>query len=170
MWEFAEGLRLLEGCSEFASVVPRSDVEISALWQAGVDFFQSNERLIKQVRNDIGGHFGTEAAKYAVENLGPTATGKIEMVHHPQKPGRPEFRLNFAGELAASAFVRHLPGATVEEQVETFMQAILVRGLSACHQFRARAGNVASLAPVRTLVTLTPRKTSPSGTPISRLR
>jgi hypothetical protein len=128
LWEFAEGLRLLEGCPEFASVVPPSDVEIAGLWKAGADFFQSNEHLLKQVRNDIGGHFGSKAARYAVENLGSTATSKIEMIHHAQKPGRPEFRLNFAGELAASAFVRHLPGATVEEQVETFFQDVLVQG------------------------------------------
>ena len=127
-WEFAEGLRLLEGCPEFGSVVPLSDIEIAALWKAGADFFQSNEPLLKQVRNDIGGHFGSKAARYAVENLGSTATGKIELIHHAQKPGRPEFRLNFAGELAGSAFVRHLPGASIEEQVETFMQKILVEG------------------------------------------
>jgi hypothetical protein len=128
LWEFAEGLRLLEGCPEFTSVVPPSDVEIAALWKAGVDFFQSNERILKQVRNDIGGHFGSKAAIFAVENLGSTVTSKIEIIHHAQKPGRPEFRFNFAGELAASAFVRHLHGATIEEQVETFMQKILVEG------------------------------------------
>ena len=71
---------------------------------------------------------GSKAARYAVENLGPTTTSKIEMIHHAEKPGRPEFRLNFAGELAATAFVRHLRGTTVEEQVETFMKEVLVQG------------------------------------------
>lgn len=127
LYEFAEGLRLLEGCPEFASILATSDTETAAVWTGAIAFFRSKESLIKQVRHDIGGHFGSKAAIYAVANLSPKAVSKVQLTYRgPNRRCDP--RLHFAGDIAASAFLRHLPGATVHEQVERFLKGVLVEG------------------------------------------
>jgi hypothetical protein len=129
LYEFAEGLRLLGNRPELAQVLATSDADITALWNEAINFFRSKERIIEQVRNDIGGHFGSKAAIYAVAKLTPEAVGKVELRYDRQRL-RVGFRLNFAGDIAATAFVRHLPGATVQEKVENFMQGVLAEGYS----------------------------------------
>jgi hypothetical protein len=96
------------------------------MWSSATDFFHSKRDLIQKVRNDIGGHFGAKAAIYAVQNLSPEAVGKIEIGYVQDGPRDPQ--LHFAGEIAASAFLRHLPGASVEQQVVFFMRDVLVEG------------------------------------------
>ena len=129
LYEFAEGLRLLAGCPELALLLSTSDADVAEPWSAAVAFFHSKELAIRRVRHDIGGHFGSKAAIYAVENLSPMTTGKIEVRHdYASAKPRLEFRFHFAGNIAASAFLKHLPGETVQEQVETFMKDTLVEG------------------------------------------
>ena len=91
------------------------------------DFFRSNERLIQSVRNDIGGHFGSKAAIYAVPNLSTGAMGTVDMLYDAQNLPRPP-QLRFVGEIAAAAFIRHLPGTGAGEQVGGFMNDVLAPG------------------------------------------
>jgi hypothetical protein len=75
------------------------------------------------VRDDVGGHFGVTAARFAVETLPELATGRIEMSRTVR--GR-EPRLYFAGELVATAMLRHLPGKNAGEKVKRFLEDHLI--------------------------------------------
>ena len=128
LYEFAEGLRLLSECPDFAPVEPDFDSDAKKEWRTATDFFNQNKGLIKNVRNDIGGHFGSQAAIYAVPNLSLDAAGKIE-IERDAPNGRIWAKMHFAGDIAAAALMRHLQGGTPEEQVGGFMDNLLVPGL-----------------------------------------
>ena len=68
------------------------------------------------VRNDVGGHFGLKAARYAVENFRPGVAGTFELNEIRRRGAtRTEIRLKFAGEIVATATFSSLPGTTEEE-------------------------------------------------------
>ena len=113
--EFAETLRLLDKCTEFQGVKARFGTEIAMYWPKALRFFDKHEALLESVRNDIGGHFGQKAAIYAKDNLDPTAVGKIEAKYMET------IHLHFAGEIAASAALRHLPGSTAKKRFENLL-------------------------------------------------
>jgi hypothetical protein len=124
--EFAEGLRLLQERPDFSAVMATAPADLAAIWDSSIAFFESNESLIKKVRNDIGRHFGNSAATYAISKLDPKAMGKVELSY--DDTGRCDPRLHFAGEIAASAFLRHLPGGSVQEKLDGFIRDVLVEG------------------------------------------
>lgn len=106
--EFAETLRLLNECNEFQDIRSRFNPEITKYWDKALQFFAKHEALLKKVRNDIGGHFGEQAAIYATTHLDSAAVGKIEAEYLKT------VHLHFAGEIAAAATLRHLSGSTTE--------------------------------------------------------
>ncbi len=79
------------------------------------------------MRNDIGGHFGSQAAIYAVCNLSPEAVSSIE-VERDALSGLPWAKLHCTNDIAATAFFRHLPGDSPEEQFKGFMEKLLEPG------------------------------------------
>jgi len=107
--EFAEALRLLDECPDFKSVKARLAPELSARWDQGVYVYSQHEPFLKKVRNDIGGHFGHAAAKYAIENLVPTTIGRIR-IEKKEKT----IHLYFAEEIAATAMKRNLSSEDAE--------------------------------------------------------
>ncbi len=116
LWEFAEAVNHLQQCPEFkfASIrepFPVEDQEQAKLWRKGASFFKRNERRLKSLRNDIGGHFGLEAARHAVLHFNPDTVMGIEIGnnHH--------IYLNFAGEIVATAMLRHATGSNREYQI-----------------------------------------------------
>ena len=123
--EFAEAIRWINACPEMQALKDSwGSAEATKTWNAAVAFFLTNERFIEDVRNDIGGHFGMKAAHYAVGNLDPSITGKME--RHWNEDGEESMHLHFAGEIAANAFVRHLCGATVTDKVEALFRDVLM--------------------------------------------
>lgn len=117
LWEFAEAVQHLRQCPEFrfASIhepFPVADQEAAKLWRKGASFFERNEQRLKSLRNDIGGHFGLAAARYAVLHFNPDAVTGIEIAdnHH--------IYLNFAGETVATAMLRHATGSNREHQIK----------------------------------------------------
>jgi len=118
--EFADTIRLLDKCPEFQAVKPRFGAEAGKYWDRGLRFFQRHEQLLKRVRNDIGGHFGQEAAVFAVANFRPDAVGKIELRDERT------IHLNFAGEVVATAFFRHLLGSTPEQKFSRLLRTVKV--------------------------------------------
>lgn len=122
--EFAEAIRLLDRTPDFKVIKSNFSTDILKYWSEAVTFFRKHERLFKAVRNDIGGHFGIEAAKYAISNLDSDAVGKIELVDI----GGPKvtIRLHFAGEIAAVASLRHLTRGTTASQKFTSLLRLLV--------------------------------------------
>jgi hypothetical protein len=127
LYEFSEGLRLLTECPEFDEVRGRFDTETARQWDTAAEFFRVKGRLIQNVRHDIGGHFGSKAAIYAVRNLSPAAIGKIEIRYDSQNIPR-DARLHFASDIAVAALLKHLPGDTIQEQMDGFINGVLVEG------------------------------------------
>jgi hypothetical protein len=112
--EFAEAVRHLQQCPEFrftssSSSLPLADTERAKLWHKAARFFERNEERLKAIRNDIGGHFGLEAARYASVNFGPTAVMGLEIEER-------NMSLNFAGEIVATAMLRHATGLNQEHK------------------------------------------------------
>jgi hypothetical protein len=127
LFEFAEGLRLLNECPDFSLIKADFDAYVRGIWAEATDFFQQNEGLIKEIRNDIGGHFGLPAAQFAVENLNVDAVGKIEVIlDEDRRPRDP--RLHFAGEIAASAMCKRLPGHDLHEEMGDLIKNRVAEG------------------------------------------
>ena len=123
--EFAEAIRLLDGSPEFKVIKSNFSTDILKYWTEGVKFFRKHERFLKSVRNDIGGHFGTNAAKYAVLNLDTETIGKIELIDI----GGPKARIHlyFAGEIAAVASLQHLvKGRTPSQKFANLLRLLVV--------------------------------------------
>jgi hypothetical protein len=84
-------------------------------------FFERHHPLIEALRNAVGGHFNDDAAALATRNLHPDAMSKLEIIFHPYgKGGGP--KLHYAGEIAAMAFTKSLPG--IKPRAEEIEDAI----------------------------------------------
>jgi len=112
--EFAEALRLLNKSPGFKVIRDSFPQEIAERWNTAVTFFGDHEEFLLKIRNDIGGHFGEKAARFAVSNLDPEAVGKMEV------KGR-AIHLHFAGELAATAATRHLPSKNSQQKFSALL-------------------------------------------------
>jgi hypothetical protein len=119
--EFAEALRLLNDCSDFSDVRSGFDKEVIDRWCEGINFFHENEGFLERIRNDTGGHFGPKAAAYAVANLNPGAVGKMQVEDEDRT-----IHLHFAGEIAATAILRHLRGQSTEEGFGALLKIALL--------------------------------------------
>ena len=120
--EIAKTLRLLDGDPDFSQLIKsRFNSKASGRWSEAVSFFTSNEQLLKKVRNDVSGHFGTQAAIFAVDNMNRTVIGKVELVDGMVK-------LHFANEIAATALLHHLPGPDTDSKLQ-LLGNIAVEGL-----------------------------------------
>lgn len=123
--EFAEAIRLLDRSLDFRAVRSNFSPELLKYWTEGVRFFRQHEALFKAVRNDIGGHFGLTAARYAIAHLDADATGKIEVTDIGG--ARTRIHLNFAGEIAAVASLRHLTrGQTPSQKFANLLRLLVV--------------------------------------------
>lgn len=107
--EFAEALRLIKDDPDFQLEATQTDVDVKGTLTSAIAFFDTNEDLLKAIRNNIGGHFGQTAALNALDHLNSEAYSSVELVD-----GR-DLRLNFAGEIAASALLPHLTNNDVRE-------------------------------------------------------
>jgi len=105
--EFAEALRLVTDDPDFQLNEMKED---KATWYLAIKFFKENESLLGDIRNDICGHFGHQAALKALGRL-PDASCDIELVD-----GRDQIdlRLRFAGEIVTSALRPHLQSDDIE--------------------------------------------------------
>jgi hypothetical protein len=76
---------------------------------------------LQEIRNDIGGRFGHEAALNAISMLQRDACGSIAIVDDNK------LRLHFAAEIAGTALLKHLPNNDVKE-FEAFLRDCLTEG------------------------------------------
>jgi hypothetical protein len=95
------------------------DVHYKRDWVPAVEFFKENRKLLKTVRDDVGGHFGDGAAKKALTLVADDYCASIEI--QSDVDGRVRLLLPFATELAASALLANVPGATVECQLQSLV-------------------------------------------------
>jgi hypothetical protein len=106
--EFAEAIGQLERCPEFGLISSEFTPELWNYWRKASRYFKQAEPTLRLVRNDVAGHFGLEAARYATQNFDPDAVEGIEMTEPRTDHGR--FLLQFAGPMVATAMVRHARG------------------------------------------------------------
>jgi hypothetical protein len=93
--EFAQAIRLLDQLDEFRQIEQEFDAASLKKWDKAVRFFKKYEHFVKAVRNDIGGHFGPKAAKYAIANFRTDVQGKFELTRYDTRGGG--MRVYFAG-------------------------------------------------------------------------
>jgi hypothetical protein len=122
--EFAEAIRLLDQSPDFKAIKSRFPGWARRQWTEAVKFFSRHERLLKDVRNDIGGHFGIKAAKYAIANSHADAVGKLQVIDIGGPRAR--FYLNFVGEIVAVASLRHLTGTTSAQRFSGLLRILVV--------------------------------------------
>lgn len=115
--EFAEALRLLNGTEAFQPILAEFSPVAQTNWVECVEYFKNSERFWKEIRNDIGGHFGEKAAQFAVENFLSDASGLIE-IQWDERSQVGDCILGFSSEIAATGLLRHLPEATLEERTK----------------------------------------------------
>jgi hypothetical protein len=113
--EFAEAIRLLNESPGFRKLLSHFPADGQTTWRDSVRYFRNHERFWKDIRNDIGGHFGPKAAEFAVDSFLPDAGGAIEL--HLNHAGKGGVVLGFASEIAGTALLKHLPGENVEDQI-----------------------------------------------------
>jgi hypothetical protein len=121
--ELSNGFSQLARDPSFAEVRKTFDDIATAEWDSTVGFLASNAQLFKQVRNDLGGHFGTAAAKFAIESFTPGTTGSLEIVRDYLWSGI-MYRPQFVGEVTARAFLRHLPGKDTEDKLRGLLEKV----------------------------------------------
>jgi len=119
--ELGEAFHLVNSRVGIDGVLNSFTKEATEHWSRTVEFFDQHRGFFRKVRNDMGGHFGTQAAKYAVETFKERTIGKLEL-KTDYKTGTRIFIPHFVGEITARAFVRSLEGDTVEDCYRDLMQ------------------------------------------------
>jgi hypothetical protein len=119
-------VRLLDGTPEFTHFAHAFDVDQVTAWHEARKFFDENEELIQKIRNDVGGHFGEVASRYAVTNVDRDYASSLTLEYDFKRDMR--VSVGFAGELAATALLRHAPGDLAEERAR-FVFALLAEAL-----------------------------------------
>lgn len=101
-----------------ASLTRTSQAELFKRVSDARTFFEKHHDELNSLRNAVGGHFSDKAAHRATANVHPNAVGTLEITF--DKSGRGGgARLHYAGEIAATAFVGHLPGIKPrQEEIE----------------------------------------------------
>ena len=115
--EFASALNQINANAAWKTIRKRFDKDTGRRWDAAVKYFGRNRPKWSNQRNQIGGHILESAARFAIENLKETATGKIEIVMDldEQKGG---IRLLYAEEIVAMNLRAALgPGQHTDEEV-----------------------------------------------------
>lgn len=102
--EIAEEIRLLDELELFERIKSSFEGDSLKNWNKAVTFFRRYESFFELVRNDIGGHFGLKAARYALTDL-PNTVGVIQIVRGGNNGAG--VKLKFAGEIVVSAMFRH---------------------------------------------------------------
>lgn len=120
LWEFAEAVRCLKESSQFRLIASEFSPEIARHWERASAFFERNERTLKLIRNDIGGHFGLEAARFASQHLNFDAVSGIEL--DKSFSGRGRVFLRYSGEIVATAMLRHASGKDRDHQIRRMVR------------------------------------------------
>jgi len=116
--EFAEAIRHVDECPEFDAVKRGFPPEIARYWNRALAFFKRADDTLKSFRNDFGGHFGLEAARWAALHLDPDAVERIEIGKY--------FYLHFTGEFVATAMLRHGWGVNRDHKIRRLVRLAML--------------------------------------------
>lgn len=87
-------------------------------------FFEAKHHLLRNIRNAVGGHFTDDAAESATTSLHPEASGKLKITFDAEGRGGGPL-LYYAGEIAATAFTKALPGLrSRQDEISEAIQTI----------------------------------------------
>ena len=67
--EFSSGLTNLNQSNAFKPIQQRFPHERRNQWDAAIQFFETNRAALKDIRNDIGGHFKLDAARQGIRDI-----------------------------------------------------------------------------------------------------
>lgn len=122
--EVAESLRMLNDNADFQLVKAKFDKQHTIRWKRAIRFFKRFEPILKRVRNDIGGHFGHAAARYAIDNMESSTVGVIELSN--EGPSKVGVKLHFAGDIAVTAMLRHRGNESPKEFATKLIRVVAV--------------------------------------------
>ena len=131
--EFSEALTSVNRLKGFQQIKAKFGNSAQEHWDEMIRFFKVNKHLFRNVRNDLGGHFGEEAAAYSVSSFREGTTGSLE-IYRSSDTQRVTYKVNFVGEITARAFLRHLKGKTFDDKVHN-----LVIKTKEAHRLAARS-------------------------------
>jgi hypothetical protein len=119
--EFAECLKHLRKTPEFIAIRNAATRQNADVLNDALRFFSKHSEVLRTVRNNTGAHFGVETARYAVEHLDPGSVSRIELAVSVRKV---DAKLHYAGELAATAFAKGVPGNTSSERIKNAIRIV----------------------------------------------
>jgi len=122
--EFADAVQRLRESSDFGKFESTFNLEQSGTWKAATKFLGENRAMIERVRNDVGGHFGEAASRYAVGQSDRDSS--ISLTIESDVAHSKRLKVGFAGDLAAAALVGHAPGADASEKARFVFELLLV--------------------------------------------
>lgn len=104
--EFAGSFEHLNNQPAFHSTRARFDRRATARWTAAADFFVTNKKFLKEIRNDYGGHFQLQAARTILSEMNSDTAGSLEFVFdHIENTAEP--RLHYAYDIVSGALGLH---------------------------------------------------------------
>ena len=104
--EVKGALQQLDQLPEFRELQRFWNAQEIAAWRAAVTFLKDNDRQLKTVRDDVGGHFSQTAAAYAVDNMPGTVVGTLT-IQEGSKHNTAGAMLRFADAIVLTAMTRH---------------------------------------------------------------
>ena len=113
--EISGAMQALEKNPAFQALKRGMDNKNRQQWDAGVTFFRGEHEYLKAFRNDIGGHFLDDAAKFGLENMEDTA----ELFEIYRRGEGADVKFKFAYYFVAQALIKQMgPGVDPREYLE----------------------------------------------------
>jgi hypothetical protein len=132
--EFANAVSQLSKAPHFKILAEGFDPVQTQAWNDAKTFFDLKQSVIKQVRNDVGGHFGEEACRQLLTKVDPEYVASLSREF--DRDGAWQIKVDFASELAAKALLLHAPGQGEEEKMSfviELLQGALLHATSVAH-------------------------------------
>jgi hypothetical protein len=102
LFEISGALQTLEKNPAFQTLKRGMDAKNLAQWDESLKFFRSEHEYLKAFRNDVGGHFLDDAAKFGLENMEDTA----ELFEIHRRGNGADIKFKFAYYFVAQALIR----------------------------------------------------------------
>jgi hypothetical protein len=125
--EFGDALERLDRNPAFAAVKAGFDADHGKLWAEALDHLRAHigkkghKRILTAIRDDVGGHFGEQAAINAIKAL---REGEGELEYFVAETGLGGCKLHFAKYLALAAVEHHAHGEDFERWFPKIYEAI----------------------------------------------
>jgi hypothetical protein len=115
LFEISGAMQALEGYKGFPLFKERMDDKGRKTWDEALKFFRTNHEFLKACRNDVGGHFQADTAKFALDGLEEDHFETVEIYRRGEGA---DARLKFAYYLVACGLVKNRPS---EQAIDEFL-------------------------------------------------